>query len=156
MASGPVSAMEYGNEQTLIRVFDAANNALDDVVSGVAGQTQAPGTGIEDGAYWKIEKLNIATGTNGIVTDFGNLYVQNFEAQDGTAPDVAILSYMGGPTTWTQVVDAFANDTINVDSDVVTAFGKTTPIVMVFDQDMRSVDTMPGNAVRLYDDKLVL
>jgi len=144
-----------GNEQTLIRVFDANNEAIQDVVSGVAGQTNGPGTQIEDGAYWKIEKLNIATGTNSLATDFGNLYVQNFEAQDGTPPELAILSYLGGPDNLDTDGDrTFHNDNITVDSDVATALGTTQPIVVVFDQDMRSIATMPANGVRLYNDKL--
>jgi len=146
-----------GNQQTLIAVYDANNLAIADANNAVNGL--AAGGDIDFGAYWKIEKLNIATGTNGIVTDFGNLYVQNFEADDGIAPRVATMSYFGGPDNLGDggVGDrTFQDNYINVDSEVATGLGNTTPIVIVFDQDMRSISTMPSAAVRLYDDTLTL
>ncbi len=156
-----------GLQQTLIYVYDANNQPLIDVQNqlpnnGTTGAIAAGGgDNISEGAYWKIEKLNIATGTNSLVTDFGNLYVENFEAQDNADPTVALFSYYGGPDNLdTGGNQTYENDNITIDSDVATALGTTQPLVVVFDQDMRSIDgniiTTAPNAVRLYDDKLTL
>jgi hypothetical protein len=156
-----------GLQQTLIYVYDAQNQPIVDVqnqnVNNSTGGTIGGGGGdnISEGAYWKIEKLNIATGTNNLVTDFGNLYVENFEAQDNDDPTVALFSYYGGPDNLdTTGLQTYENDNITIDSDVATALGTTQPLVIVFDQDMRSINgniiTTAPNAVRLYDDKLTL
>jgi len=145
---------DTGNQQTPIRVFNANNVDLDDVRGGVAGQTNPGGSGVEDGAYWKIEKLNITTGTNSLVTDFGKLYAQNFEAQEGIDPKVAFISFLGGPDN----LDAsggrdFHGEYAVINSDMATDLGNTIQIIVVFDQDMAPID---GNIIDTYGRAIIL
>jgi len=139
-----------GVNQELIPVFDSTNTQIPNAVGNTGG-----GGDPQLSAYWKIDHYMIATGTNSLTTDLGELYVVNFN-DDGNDVAVEIISYTGGPTNDLSTNGVHNNGIVSIDSDVVTIGGSGgNDIIVVFDEDIRSIDPVPTNAVKLINDSLV-